>query len=163
MCRCQNRMQLFLQLNLSELPQDLCGRFGGGLLQVFYCTTESEDCDLRWEPFSECQVTRIVKPKNREAQTSELPQGAPYFEPRKIVGWTRVDDLPSPNEHRLLDLIYEDDKSAQPPKGPDGWPRQRIICSELQVEIGGQDFWIAEEIGKCQARDKLGRLQRNFA
>src|SRR5262249_35323429 len=34
---CGRPMDLFLQLDLSGLPRELGGRFGGGLLQFFYC------------------------------------------------------------------------------------------------------------------------------
>ena len=35
-------MQLFLQINLDELPKNLKSRFGSGILQFFYCTNVSE-------------------------------------------------------------------------------------------------------------------------
>src|SRR6476469_6890944 len=50
-CRnCQTSMPLLLQLNLADLPTELTGKFGSGLLQLFYCT--GNYCDGGWEPFS---------------------------------------------------------------------------------------------------------------
>ncbi|WP_104901104.1 DUF1963 domain-containing protein [Nostoc sp. 'Peltigera membranacea cyanobiont' N6] len=37
---CGKPIQLFLQLNLDELPQNLNTKFGNGILQFFYCTNE---------------------------------------------------------------------------------------------------------------------------
>src|SRR5436190_16567825 len=49
---CGNPMQLFLQLNLQDLPEPLLGKFGEGLLQMFYCTDSGSDCEVDCEAFS---------------------------------------------------------------------------------------------------------------
>lgn len=88
---CRQPMRFFLQLNLQELPESLKSKFGNGLLQMFYCLNEVEiehetwvesatmigdlngnvryveikscenDC-LGYQPFSRCQLVRIVQP-----------------------------------------------------------------------------------------------------
>jgi uncharacterized protein YwqG len=51
-CRnCNKPLQLFVQLNLKELPKQIGGEFGEGLLQLFYCTSEEPLCDVECEAF----------------------------------------------------------------------------------------------------------------
>src|SRR6476661_8492276 len=48
---CGEPLQFFLQLDLGTLPPELHGRFGAGLLQLFYCTNDGCSAN-HWEPFS---------------------------------------------------------------------------------------------------------------
>src|SRR5690242_11115830 len=64
---CQKPMQLFIQLNLDELPESLSGKYGAGLLQLFYCTSENPDCEVECEaffPFAKSMLVRVVEPDN---------------------------------------------------------------------------------------------------
>jgi hypothetical protein len=93
---CRRPLALFLQLNLSELPRELDGRFGQGLLQFFYCrhTTSSGDCPCDgFEPFAECHLVRVVRP-DTSVDGPEIPAGVADLTPRTIIGWDRIDDYP---------------------------------------------------------------------
>jgi len=98
---CGNPLHFFLQLNLQELPKELHGKFGSGILQLFYCLSETEtvydfpvesaiattdsngtttwsqyqscesDC-MGWAAFSDCHLVRIIQPTELPA-TYELP------------------------------------------------------------------------------------------
>ena len=57
-------LELFLQLNSNDLPDDLANRFSG-LLQVFLCVTNGYDsgtCALGYEGFSKASLLRLCKP-----------------------------------------------------------------------------------------------------
>ncbi|HZI18989.1 MAG TPA: DUF1963 domain-containing protein [Pyrinomonadaceae bacterium] len=43
--KCRRPLQLFLQLNLGQLPEAARGEFGEGLLQFFHCTYSDTSCD----------------------------------------------------------------------------------------------------------------------
>jgi uncharacterized protein YwqG len=70
-CRnCNKPLQLFVQLNLNELPDQIGGEFGEGLLQLFYCTNQEPLCEVECEaflPFAKSVLIRIVQP---EGETS---------------------------------------------------------------------------------------------
>ena len=99
--KCQEPMQFFLQLNLDELPTALTDKFGKGLLQFFYCTSDV-DCE-GWPPYSGCKCLRIIQPEGTplpidipEIQSnslSKLIEGP--FQPQVIVGWQKMDDYPN--------------------------------------------------------------------
>lgn len=99
---CHAPMPLFLQLNLADLPIELAGRFGSGLLQLFYCTDERCNCS---EAFSSDQLVRLVQPIGaaqslREGEYPSLPSTT-------IIGWSRLDDYPSYPEHEEMGLFYD--------------------------------------------------------
>jgi uncharacterized protein YwqG len=107
---CNKPMQLFLQLNLDELPESLVGKFGTGLLQFFYCTSIERHCESNcngWEPFAEIKCLRIVQPSNRPAEV-EIPQIENLFPAKLIIGWEEIDDYPSWYE---CDIILDDEES----------------------------------------------------
>lgn len=143
---CKQPLQLFLQLNLAKLPEELEGRFGQGLLQLFYCV--SYDCDAAcssWEPFSPSHVVRVVRIDGAECRAVEVPEG--QFPPRLIVGWEIDADLPSTAEHDLLGLAYDYDFPAK---------KLRISWSEASLVMDDLDMDIAESIGSALFGDKLG-------
>lgn len=102
---CDRPLQLFLQLDLTELPagaQEVCG--DEGLLQLFYCVSSNPMCELDCEaylPFARSVVARWVEdpsgPTNRDASGPDEP-----FPARKITGWRPTKDLPG-----WLDLTQE--------------------------------------------------------
>ncbi|MEM9769323.1 MAG: pentapeptide repeat-containing protein [Cyanobacteria bacterium P01_D01_bin.71] len=106
---CQEPLDFFLQLNLNDLPSELEGQFGSGLLQFFYCTSETADThDDAWEAFSTSQFLRVVQLSETES-TEVIPQvqidssialvesffQQPSFQPQLIVGWQKMDDFPN--------------------------------------------------------------------
>ena len=102
---CQALMPLFLQLDLNQLPEELSGRFGSGLLQMFYCT----NCDS-YMSLENTKLVSLVQP----LACSQSLQGENYpsFPAKTIVGWTQLDDYPSPEEQDELGLIFDYDFSA---------------------------------------------------
>jgi uncharacterized protein YwqG len=102
---CQALMPLFLQLDLSKIPAELVGRFGNGLLQMFYCT----DCGS-YMPLENNKLVRIVQPSGN-AQSLQ-PDAHPSFPAKTIVGWTQLDDYPNSQEYEELGLIFDYDFSA---------------------------------------------------
>ena len=102
---CGKPMQLFVQLNLEELPVALDQQFGRGLLQFFYCTNNDPLCEVdmaAWEPFSQSTLVRIIEPlspKETVVVPSELED---YFPARLITGWQVSEDYPSWDESQEL-------------------------------------------------------------
>ena len=92
---CNQPLSLLLQLDLGDLPEELSGRFGAGLLQLFYCTRDKCQGRGGWEPFADdlsririVHPTRPFEPVPPYSQHIHLPS-------KRIVGWTRFDDLPT--------------------------------------------------------------------
>ena len=145
---CKTRLPLFLQLNLGDLPDELGQRFGAGLLQLFYCT--GDDCQGRggWTPFADdLSRVRIVRPNDtRSTTTSAAPPGSD-FPAKRIVGWRRITDLPTPEEHEELGLEYTYDFDAR---------TLRLQCPDLKIDLTNpMDDCSAEEIADSAERDKL--------
>ncbi len=98
--RCAEPLAHFLQLDLANLPPELEGMFGKGLLQMFFCvsrsgcTTQGADC---FEPFSPYQVLRLVQPDSH-AGSFFSPHFSKPIPARSITGWTETDDCPHPYE-----------------------------------------------------------------
>lgn len=64
---CSKPMQLFLQINLDELPKNLKSRFGSGILQFFYCTNSGVlklDTGLSGRTNEECETLIKNLPEN---------------------------------------------------------------------------------------------------
>lgn len=98
---CQKPMQLFVQLNLAELPQAEKDRLGDkGLVQFFYCTSTEPHCELDmegWEPFSGMHLSRwIENPTTDVNETAEGPQS--MLKGGRITGWELADDYPAHEE-----------------------------------------------------------------
>jgi uncharacterized protein YwqG len=130
---CKKEMQLFLQLNASELPAEAQRTFGGGILQVFYCTNDEQACEVECEayfPFAKSTLLRIIDPANVLAKTLSVSPVIDAFEEKVIVSWQASDDYPNCEELAELDvelsdaeaeILYEQDY----PKTGDkllGWP-----------------------------------------
>ena len=146
---CHRPLELFLQLNLSELPQEVSGRFGSGLLQLFYCrhTSSAGDCSGEgFEPFSDCQQVRVVQPTSSSGRP-KVPAGVGAFSPRTIVAWDRIEDLPSWGDLEELGLhLHLDDYNRLV------W----IECPEL--ELASEQFPLGtqfEYLDGCNGGDKL--------
>jgi uncharacterized protein YwqG len=107
---CGKPMQLFLQLNLQELPQPLQTEFGSGLLQMFYCTSTEPLCEVDCEaffPFAKSTLLRIV-PLDSAAQGIAIPDIPDFFPPKSIIGWEEVTDYPNCTEGYELGLELSD-------------------------------------------------------
>ena len=107
LCECGQPLQLFLQLNLDELPDEAKqppGLGGSGLLQVFYHHVPVDQPDggecyaePAWEAFDEAHKTvRIVQPAGESEQSNRNNESD--LEPVRIVGWELRDDVPAIEE-----------------------------------------------------------------
>ncbi len=104
---CNKPLQLFLQLNLSEMPDRRSYWPATGFLQVFYCTTEDTYCQEAgadmFSPFGKFQRTRVVTPTGSSRAYEESPVEIP-LPSKTITGWKEVADYPASSE---LDLRFE--------------------------------------------------------
>ena len=105
---CKKNMQLFLQLNLEELPE----RKAKGLAQLFYCTTNEPLCESDMEaffPFSKSVECRIVKCDTESAKIE--PNIDELFGEKLITDWIAKEDYPHFEEYAQLgiELELEDD------------------------------------------------------
>ncbi|HLF94858.1 MAG TPA: DUF1963 domain-containing protein [Planctomycetota bacterium] len=144
---CKTPLQLFLQLNLAELPESLGAAFGTGLLQLFYCIREECAGLGGWAPFEDkLSRVRVVQPTTA-GLGSDVPGGRGSFLGKRIVGWKQFTDLPEPGEHESLGLRYSYDFNAG---------TVRLECKELGLLFDEvQDEEIAEKVGDCASGDKL--------
>lgn len=97
-CNCNQPMQLFLQLNSQDLPESERSVFGGGILQVFYCTNWDNECEVNCEaffPFAKSTLVRVVDYKDEIIESPEKSPVKEAFPERKITGWESKDDYPN--------------------------------------------------------------------
>ncbi|WP_010583682.1 ankyrin repeat domain-containing protein [Schlesneria paludicola] len=130
---CHLPLELFLQLNLAELPAELNSRFGTGLLQFFYCTEQGEECEGEngWEPFSDSvSRVRIVSPHGMAAQIPCQNR----CDAKRIIEWEKTVDYPSPAEHDQLGIIIDYHFNDVPFKPTE------ITCKELGLHFTGIEF-----------------------
>ena len=152
--KCQEPMQFFLQLNLDELPTALTDKFGKGLLQFFYCTSDV-DCE-GWPPYSGCKCLRIIQPEGAplpidipEIQSnslSKLIEGP--FQPQVIVGWQKMDDYPNLIEVKERQRVsVTDDELLKV-------ATDRLLEGSDCLE-DFDDFSYADERERCYIRDRI--------
>ena len=128
---CNNPIQLFLQLNSDELPEECRDLWGDALLQFFYCTNTSPMCDVDCQafyPFARSTVLRVVPVKGESSWKLGDPV-AGSFPPKRIVGWRRKTDYPNWEELKESGIELPEDqleKLAETyPHGGEkllGWP-----------------------------------------
>jgi uncharacterized protein YwqG len=97
---CGKPLQLFLQLDLSKIPDALGDEFGHGLLQFFYCTSEEPLCENDCEaffPFAKSVLTRIIATENLKS-ANESASFSGEFPPKVITSWEEKDDFPNKEE-----------------------------------------------------------------
>ncbi len=103
---CNINQQLFLQLDLSELPD----KNDSGLVQLFYCTSEKPHCEVELEayyPYSGAVTCRRIELTGPSSQiTPNLPE---VFGEKRIISWTACDDYPSMEEYDDLGIEIDDD------------------------------------------------------
>jgi uncharacterized protein YwqG len=145
---CEQPLQLFLQLDLNDLPEELGRPFGDGLLQLFYCTRDECQGYGGWDPFADdLSRVRVVHPTGPGLK-AEVPQPPGDFPAKRIVDWERCLDLPSPVEHEELGLKYTYDFGAG---------TLRLECPELGFDVTNpMKDCQAEEIAISESGDKLG-------
>ena len=141
---CRQPSQLFLQLDLGALPEPRAT----GLLQLFYCTSEACAGEGGWEPFADdLSRVRVVQPSGAGLETLN-PRRPGYFPAKRIVGWQPLSDLPSPEEHDELGLIY----TYNHPAGT-----TRLECPELGLVFDDlRDEMLAETVANAAGGDKFG-------
>lgn len=107
---CKNPLQLFVQLDLNNLP--VGNKFGRGLLQLFYCTNEEPLCEVECEaffPFAESTLIRIIKPGDLKRQYQNTFYSG-NFPPKKIIGWKGIVDYPNREEGESLGIELSDEE-----------------------------------------------------
>ena len=88
---CGNHLQLFLQLDLQELPEQA----QEGLVQFFFCTNRKLLCAEIFDsflPYSRAHATRLITPQGPSA--SITPQIDELFPERQIINWETRADYP---------------------------------------------------------------------
>lgn len=147
---CQRPLTFLFQLNLDELPSELAGQFGSGLLQLFYCQHIESDCDSDFADASLAFVdlakhSRVVQPST-DCFKGPHPKLAP---PKSIKAWRASSDFPRPAEHERLGLSYSYD-----------WDKEeiRIECPNFDLvldQLPIQENY-PEAISDSVMEDKLG-------
>ena len=109
---CGKPLQLFVQLDLDTLPEQLREEFGRGLLQLFYCVSEKPLCEVECSaffPFAKSVVTRIIPPETT-ATAVERPSFEGAFPPKLIIGWEEMEDFPGGDEAESLGIELDEDE-----------------------------------------------------
>lgn len=146
-CKCCNLpLELFLQLDLTTLPDELGGRFGSDILQLFYCASPT-NCEPGWEAFSnQCSLCRIISREDSQPAVEYHNR----FPPKSIDGWDRIIDYPDPEEHDRLGIIIDyhwHDVPYQPTE---------LKCPELGLHFVGMNYVeMLHETVTSAAGDKL--------
>jgi uncharacterized protein YwqG len=129
---CDKHLQLFLQLNLRELPEVLLGDFGDGIIQLFYCTSQRPDCEVECEaffPFSKSVLVRLISKEDKPSPIA-TPASENSFPSKLIIGWQETDDYPNWEEGESLGIELDETEWEQLseedfPRSGDklsGWP-----------------------------------------
>lgn len=149
---CEKPMQLFLQLDLDTLPEPVRDEFGGGLLQLFYCTNSDPECVVdcdAWEPFAESELVRVIKLEGQVSEP-EIPEGSRFFPAKLIVGWQLLEDYPSLDEAETIGLLVSDEEE------------ENYYDSDLPLQddkLAGWPAWVQgieyPECPVCQATMRL--------
>jgi uncharacterized protein YwqG len=98
---CNLHMQLFLQLNLNNIPV----KKENGLIQLFYCTNSEKNCESELEsffPFSKAVECRKIKIENEPIQIE--PNLLDVFDEKLIIDWEEKNDYPHFEEYELLKI-----------------------------------------------------------
>ncbi len=130
---CHQPMQLFMQLNLDELPAELKNEFGPGILQLFYCTNTQtqasceEICD-NWAWNDRAMLVRVVQPDGIHNFLPKSPV-KDALAPTRITGWEPLQqEMPSYDEFSEMEEFTEEEEEEIEDVSPDsvdklwGWP-----------------------------------------
>ncbi|WP_169977424.1 DUF1963 domain-containing protein [Tautonia rosea] len=152
---CGEPIALFLQLDLSQLPEGKAEPSGSGLLQFFYCVNTAPDCVQEcdgWSHFSDAHLIRIIRPDG-PARQELTPRFESTLPARVITGWEPIDDFPHAEEFGSLGLsIRFDDPSSRT------YDRITIECPEVGLLESNLPvaYWSDPGLNRCAERDKLG-------
>lgn len=93
---CGKPMQLFVQLNTSQLPADADVK-GKGYIQMFYCTSYEPHCEVDCEAFFHFSRSTLLRLVSEEEATSDytIPAIDDKFPAKKIQDWDQVNDYPN--------------------------------------------------------------------
>jgi len=130
---CKQPMQLFLQLNSRDLPKEVENIFGGGILQVFYCTNWDQGCEVECEaysPFSCSTLLRVVQYENEDVVPFVKSPVKDAYPEQQIIEWQFKYDYPNWEELEALEVTLTEEQSdalcdSQYPRAGDklfGWP-----------------------------------------
>ncbi|WP_200816857.1 WGR domain-containing protein [Planktothrix sp. PCC 11201] len=156
---CAEPLQLFVQLNLSQLPEPVREEFGTGLLQMFHCM--SDKCGFEVEegtiyygrvPFLIKNIKiRLVQPVGM-GSTPPLPQiggedYGTYLPAKTITEWLEIEDYPDPDE--LVALVS-------------GWERlgENDLWDAVVERLGLDDLDDYDQLYPTDESDKLGGYPR---
>lgn len=132
---CHKHLQLFLQLNLYDLPTVLLGEFGDGIIQLFYCTSRDPHCEVECEaffPFAKSVIVRLI-PKENKPSVVAIPAIEDLLPPRSIIGWQENYDYPNWEEGNSLGIEMDEIEWEQ--LSDEGFPRSGD-------KLGGWPHWI---------------------
>ncbi|MCR8633530.1 YwqG family protein [Paenibacillus radicis (ex Xue et al. 2023)] len=112
---CNKPMQLFVQLNLSELPQEFQTSVGinKGLLQMFYCLSDDPICEVECEayfPFSKSTLLRIIEPTNDGRSDIDVSK---FYPAMTIFSWNEIADYPNIEEMNEMGLSFTDEEESE--------------------------------------------------
>jgi len=157
---CDSRMDLFLQLNSKDLPEDSPKLFEG-LLQVFVCTHETyrAPCSVPHDSFAKWSCVRILVEPAGPVRYVDPPE-EDLFEEEHIVGWVREDDFPDSGELELRGVtlgerarsMQIDRKFAFPRAGDKllGWAKWEQGVEIVGCSRCGQPMRLLFQIDACQ-------------
>ena len=149
---CDMPLQLFVQLNLAQLPEPVRDEYGTGLLQLFYCTSDEgacEDACDAWQPFSDSVIARLV-PAGADAARAASAEVENPVPPKRIVGWREIEDYPGPQEGETLGVELDD--AAWDAMFENGSPR-------AGDKLAGWPFWVQDvEYPDCPECGRRMRL-----
>ena len=145
---CERPMHFFLQLNMQELPAEVKGKYGSGLIQFFYC--KRDDCPVENKiPPDRVSLVRLVDITSTGRRAVQREGSYDPFPARRVTQWEkRIDYVPhleelnslgielTDEEHDLLadwGLIEGGDKLT-------GWPcwmqsAEHIYCKRCRREM----------------------------
>jgi uncharacterized protein YwqG len=146
---CGKQMQLFIQLDLSRLPE----KKGKGLAQFFYCTNNDVNCELAceaWFPNTTSMHARLIEVNGTSAIAEK--DILEIYPEKRITSWERSDDYPNYEELFKLGLKLTDDEADEYLEGDFpitgdklfGWPNwvqgveYHLPDSELFVQIDSE-------------------------
>ena len=146
---CKKAWQLFLQLDLGDLPAEMTSAHGPGLLQFFYCT--EEDCEQMegWSPHANGHGFFVQT--DSELDEAAIPPGHEPFPTKNIEGWQKVEDYPAAQDHEENGLEWDFDFAKNV---------VHISCEQLNLEFKNlpMEQVESETVTTVQLGDKLGCL-----
>lgn len=166
LCRnCKRPMQLFVQLNIAELPEEFKGlsEMRDGLLQMFYCISMNPPCAIDCEaynPFSKSSLLRMVKIADGGTSSaigklpSDKAQAKKYFPAKTINGWKEMEDYPMYSEIKKHSIFFskEEEKLFQsmdfPAQGEKlyGWPYWVQDIEYPDCPLCGKKMWFIFQV-----------------